>query len=262
MTTTLTDTLYKADAATIREAQRRAEDRGDYPALALAQDALAHHLWRRGELREARRVLNAGIALLAVEFIRERLMLSNTLILIELASGRFERVCELAPRAIADAELLDDKYLRGQAHGHFGNALAQIGETDRAFYHLAAAHFYFGGDPKQQAATDNNTAYLLIQSGRPEDALFYLDRARIHYEEAENFSALGQVCETRARAFVAMKQFRAAKDVINESLDLIPTHERLNRAESVRTKGLICSELGETEEAGRCYLEAIELLAL
>lgn len=257
-----TETLYSADYATIYAAGQRASRAGDFAALAVAQDALAHHHWRRHDLRAARGILNAAIDSTPVEYIRERLMLLNTLLLIELASRRYARALEVAPRAIADAELLDDSYLRGQAHGFMAVALAKTGEADRAFDHYTAAHHFFEGNLKHQAVTDNNIANLLIESGRHEDSHFYLDRAELGFRELARPSELGQVWETRARAFIAANDLGSAMSAIEESLELIPEEHKAIRAESYRTKGRIHELRGDKPEAEWCYLEAMRLVSV
>jgi tetratricopeptide (TPR) repeat protein len=255
-------TTTAATEADLRRDVRAAEASGDPVRLADAQGLLADCYWRQGRTDDARAVLRAALVLLPVEGIEPRVKLTNKLLMVERMAGRCHTVTERSPAAIADAELLGKPIYRAQAHANYADALSVLGDTDRAFDHYTAAHFYFGeaGDVRRQAATDNNLALLLVTAGRPVDALTYIDRAQLHYEETENYSALGQLYETRAQAYIGTGELDAALDAINLSVKLIPEHERGSRAESLRTKGKVHDLRGEVEEAQRCYMEAISLL--
>jgi tetratricopeptide (TPR) repeat protein len=256
-----TDSLYSADYETIYAEGQRASRANDFAALAVAQDALAHYHWRRHDLRHARSVLNAAVDSLPVEYIRERLMLSNTLISVEHLSGRYQRVCDLSPRAINDAATIGDEYLRAQAYSNYAHALAELGEIDPAFDNYTSAHICFEGHPKQQARTDINTAKLLVKADEAARAFYYLDRAESFFRVEPHKSDLGQLYETRASAFLAENKLDEAMSAIDESLDLIPEDHRQIRAESYNTKGRIHELRGEELDARFCYTEAIRLLA-
>ena len=249
-------------AEVLRALIHSAESAGDYPRLALAWDALAHYHWRAGEYRLARAVLTGGLALLPVEFIRERLMLTNTLLMVELFAGRYEFVITRSPAAVADAELLGDAYLRAQAHRNFADALKKAGETDRAIEQFTAAGIYFeeAGHARHFAANDNNLAELYATARDFGQAHYYLDRAERTLRELGDTSAVGQTCETRARALFLSEELDAALDVILLSLALLPETERGARAESFKTKGDIHTARGEYDEARRAYLEGMRLL--
>ncbi|MDQ3918120.1 MAG: hypothetical protein M3348_06545, partial [Acidobacteriota bacterium] len=218
--TATTNPLYSADYETIRAEGRRAARAGDLRALAVAQDALAHYHWYRGDLDSARNVLKPALDMLPVELIDERLMLANTLISIEYLSGKYRRVCDLSPRAIEDAATVGNDYLRAQAHSNYAHALAELGEIDPAFDNYTSAHVCFEGHPLQQARTDANIANLLVKANEAARAFFYLDRAESILRDESNESDLGQLLETRARAFAAGKDYDAAMTAIDESLEL------------------------------------------
>ena len=248
-----------------------AETANDWTRLAEAWDALAHYHWRRGEYKTARTVLNGGLKMLrrfAAEYRRERVMLTNTLLMVELFAKNYDLVIDQSPAAIADCEQLQDgDYFRAQAHRNYADALKHTSDVsrdrvDRAIEQFTAASYYFqqAGHLRHFAANDNNLAELYTMIGEFALAHQFLDRAEKTLKDLGDNSAIGQTCETRARLLLANNELDGALDVILLSVELIPPTERKVLAESYKTKGDIHARRGEHSHARAAYLEAHRLL--
>lgn len=230
--------------------------------LAIAQDALAFAYWHKGENDNARIILEAGLAILNQDHINERVLLTNTLVQIQLAAQQPESACQLSQEIALLAEQADDPCIKARFHNNFAMALEHLGEFDRAFTEYTAASIYFeeGKHHRHQAYVWNNLGSISIKTGELGQAHNYLDSAESFFKSTQDLSALGQVTETRAQAFLAQGNHALALQSINQSLSYLTGEEKGLQAESYRTKGRILARMGRLKESAESYQQAIDLL--
>ena len=202
-----------------------------------------------------------SVALAEVESVRDKLVLSNTLAMVLTFAGRALESYALCLEIHPFIEAHKDDYLRGQFYSAYAHTLAELRQLDDAAIAYAGASHYFEliGHERHIAATQNNWADLLVRMNKPAEAHEHLDSAFRFYQSIQDYSALGQVSETRARAFLAQGNTISALHSINQSIDFLSGDEKGLQAESYRTKGRILARLRQLKESAHAYNRAIDL---
>lgn len=155
-----------------------------------------------------------------------------------LLTGRYYHELGTTLQAIALAENRQD-YLDTSSH-HF----------QRAFYEFAAI-----GHHRYAAVVENNHGFLLLNSGRFEEAAVRLVHARKLFEEFGDVVRMSQVDDTLARLYIATNQLDSSDLASQRAVTCLEANdEEALLAEALITRGLLCCRLKRFTEA-RAILE-------
>jgi tetratricopeptide (TPR) repeat protein len=149
----------------------------------------------------------------------------------EIWTSRYRDALDVLEKAREFFEASSDA-LKGKWHSQMAIILMQLAATekrvdyaDRAIIEYTAAIFHLeqAGHERYCGSNLNNLAFLFYKLGRYSEAHERLDRAQEIFERHKDTGSLAQVNETRARAFVAERNYHEANRLI---ADVIQTFEK------------------------------------
>lgn len=132
---------------------------------------------------------------------------------------------------------------------------------ERALKHYMKAVYQFEaiGNYQSVAITENNCGYLLITLKHLEKAEAHLTRAGKLYELTDKIVP-GQFEDTRARFYIAAKQFDLAEEAIAKSIDTLEqSGDEAWLAESLTTQGVLLCRMGRDRQAKRVLQRACQI---
>ncbi len=186
----------------------------------------------------------------------------------EIWTGRYRDALDVLEKAREFFEASSDA-LKGRWHGQKGLVLQRLALTerrtdyaDRAIIEFTAAIFHYeqAGHERYCANNLNNLTMLLYQIGRYSDAHERLDRAQEIFERHKDTGSLAQVNETRARVFVAERNYIEANRLI---ADVIQTFEKGGEfgrlTDALTIQGVARARLGLHESSLQIFRHAISV---
>lgn len=160
------------------------------------ESALVFALHSEGRLDEARRLSDE---LLPGTEGDERTALLITRAVIERSAGNYGLALMLLESCEAE-----NPALKGALHNGLAISCRNLGQLDRALIEYVGAAEYFAqvGNEFYAARVENNIANVLIDLGRPDEALSFIERAEKVLTAPES---LAELFDTKARAYKAVR---------------------------------------------------------
>jgi tetratricopeptide (TPR) repeat protein len=227
--------------------------------VAEAQIDLAICYWREGAHDEARVTLRQVLGELGNRESEQRLRALLNMAVVEGTATHFREVLRIDTEAAPLFERSDNHLLRGKFHNGFAIALRNLGLAegrkeyiDRAFIEFTAAgyHLELAGNHRLLASLENNLGYLFLTSGKVIEAHQHLNRARALFVRLGEKGIVGQVDDTRARAFLAEGQNQKAEAVGRSAVRALENgDERALLAEALTTHATALARLGRYQHA-------------
>lgn len=251
----------------ISESAAAFESLGKSERAAAARSSLALCYWREGAYDEARVLLTNALEELTETAERAKAILRLTTV--EFSAGRYSEALVLLKE---HAHIFDERVshiLRGSFHNHLALVLKQLAVVedrpdylDRAIIEFTAAihHQELAGHERFRATNENNLANLLRKIGLYKQAHEHLDHAgRILYR-LKDAGLLAEVDETRARVFIAEKNYREANRVIARAVQTLEQGSAAAvLAEALTTQGVVRARLGDYEGSANILRRAMKV---
>jgi len=181
---------------------------------------------------------------------------------VEISSGRYTDALALLNTA-ADLLLeVSDDWLHGCYHFQRALVYRNLENVDEALVEYSAASMYLAnaGHTRYLARVENNIGFIYLQLGRPTEALSHLDQARTIFVTLKDSGSVAQVNETRARVFLALKQFADAESAIFAAIATFEKGEDSSLlAEALTTEGSIFSGSGKYDRARDAFNRASDV---
>jgi tetratricopeptide (TPR) repeat protein len=237
----------------ISESIRAFEALNDQEKIAEAQSDLALCYWREGAMDEARVWFREAISKTANPANRLLIVVRSTTV--ECATNRYDDALALLDLAAPLLDEVEDELARGCYHMHRAVILRRLGGSenlDRALIDSAAAsvHFERAHHRRYFARCESNTANILRELGRYEDALQHLDRARHTFIELGDVGTAAQINDTRARVFIAQQRYVEAEKIAFSAVSALELgDEQSHLAEALETQAVALARLGRFQSA-------------
>lgn len=245
---------------------------GDPARVAEARIELAYCYWREGAFDEARVILKEVLLRLSENDTEHRTLAILRLAIVEASSKRHND----ALRLLTEASPLFEKDTRHAVKGKFHNELANVlnelsvaerrrDYADRALVEYAAAGFHFeqAKHIRNQAAVENNLAYLFASLKKFDEAHTHLDRARRLFVRLKDSVHSSQVDETRARALIAQERYGEAEKLARLATRVLSKGGELALlSEALTTHGVALARLGRAAPARAAFVRSIEVAQL
>jgi len=252
----------------LTEALHRFKSQGRGVKVSEAQYELGLCYKRTGAYDEARVVLYEAFKGLEDKDAELRAKVLIRTVSVEIWTGKYYQAKQLLEEAWPFFESANDA-LKGRWHGQIAlvldklaNAERNIDYLDRAVIEYTAAiyHYEQAKHERYAAINLNNTAMLLYEFGRHDDAHEYLDRAVGVLTRLEDEGLLAQVKETRARILIAEGRYREASRVIAEAVKTFEQGgEAALLADALTLQGVVWSRLRSHERSIHTLRHAINL---
>ncbi len=210
----------------LTEALRRFKSQGRRVKVSEAQYELGLCYRRAGAYDEARIVLDDALKGLEDKDSDLKAKVLIRSVSVEIWTGRYYRAKQILEEAKPIFDGANDA-LKGRWHGQIALVLDKLANAERNTDYLdraiieytAAIYHYEQAKHERYAAINlNNTAMLLYEFGRYDDAHEYLDRAVSVLTRLKDDGLLAQVKETRARVLIAEARYQEANRVIAEAV--------------------------------------------
>jgi tetratricopeptide (TPR) repeat protein len=237
----------------ISESIRAFEELEDQEKIAEAQSDLALCYWREGAMDEARVWFREAIS--RTKNPANRLLIIVRSTTVECASNRFDDALALLDLAAPLLDEVEDDLARGCYHMHRAVVLRRLGGSenlDRALIESAAAsvHFEKANHQRYFARCECNTANILRQLGRYEDALEHLERGRRTFVELGDVGTAAQVNDTKARVFIAQQSYVEAEKIAFSAVSALEVgDEQSHLAEALETQAVALARMGRFQSA-------------
>lgn len=220
---------------------------------------LANCYWRQGAYDEARVTLQQVLDLPFDQSGEQRLRALVNSAVIEKLSLRYHEALRIHTEAAPLFRESTNHAFRGKFHNEFATVLKNLGLAeqredyiDRALVEYAAASFHFeqAGHKRFLGVVENNLGFLYVRLGKFDDAHTHLNRARAAAVSLKDRGLAAQFDDTRARAFLAQKQYAEAERISLASVRALREgdHQSL-LAEALTTHGTALARLGRTKDA-------------
>jgi CheY-like chemotaxis protein len=248
------------------------ESLNEVKKVAEAQTEIAVCYRRENMLDNARVVLSQALARLDDEDgDLKRLALLRSAVIEKLAK-QFEDALNIFMSAAPLFETTTNHTLKGRFHNEFAIVLENLGAIqnsveylDRALIEYTASSFHFdqAGHSRYQACVENNLAMLYLKVKRVADAHEHLDRAQALFTRLNDNIHLGQVEETRARAWLAEDAFAKAEKSARAAVTMLASGDEPSLlTDALITHGITLSHLNENDEAKAAFERAIQVSEL
>lgn len=245
------------------------ESLNDVKKVAEAQTEIAVCYRRENMLDNARVVLSQALSRLDDEDgDLKRLALLRSAVIEKLAK-QFEDALNIFMSAAPLFETTVNHTLKGRFHNEFAIVLENLGAIqnsveylDRALIEYTASSFHFdqAGHSRYQACVENNLAMLYLKVNRVADAHEHLDRAQALFTRLNDNIHLGQVEETRARAWLVEGAFAKAEKSARAAVTLLTSGDEPSLlTDALITHGVTLSRLYENDEAKTAFQRAIQI---
>ncbi len=229
---------------------------------------LAICYWRLGNFAEARTILEHVRDNVATESeLRVRALVNAALI--ERAAQCYRDALKILLEAAPLFKDSTNHLLRGSFHNSYGAVLKNLGEIegrsdyiDRSFIEYAAASFHFeqAGHLSHMARIENNLGLLFLTVGKTTEAHRHLNRARALFVKQKDKGSIGQVDETRARAFLAEARNTQAEASARTAITFLRQGgEAASLSEALTTHGVALARLGRYQRSLAAFKSAIEI---
>jgi tetratricopeptide (TPR) repeat protein len=240
----------------------------DVNKVSEAQTEIACCYWREGGYDEARIILKDVLSQPTTE---NELKAKATLrsAIVEWCSGRYTDALYILTEAAPLFEEIHNHTIKGSYHDALAGVLVNVGAserredyTDRAFVEYSAAAYYFEQARHRHylANVKNNLGFLYFEVGKYKEAHEHLDHARRLLVSLKDSGIVAQVDETRARVFIAQKQYRHAEDVARAAVRTLEKGGRQSLlAEALTTHGVALARLAFHERARFTLFRAVEI---
>ncbi|MDQ3803750.1 MAG: response regulator [Acidobacteriota bacterium] len=236
----------------LTEALRKFKSQGRRVKVSEAQYELGLCYWRAGAYDEARVILNEAFNALEDRDTELKAKIIIRLASVEIWTGKYHNALDVLKEAEPFFEKCNDA-IKGRWHGQMAIVLGKLasaeGDTaylDRAIIEYTAAiyHYERAKHERYAAINLNNTAMLLYEFGRYDDAHGYLDRAVRVLTRLKDDGLLAQVKETRARVLAAERRYREANSVMAEAIKTFEKGgEAALLADALTIQGVVWSRL-------------------
>ena len=233
--------------------------------IAECENYLALAYARTGEFTEAFDWLNESLSRNLPENHPTRINSYVIETLIDMDSGKYERILRRAGELAATFENHATDLHNGCFHNHLAIAHKNLGNNDEALKYLKLARDFFqrANHEIYYGATENNLAQLCHKLGHFEEAHLFAQKARKIFEQIGDKMREGYSLETRAQIFAAEGKFEKALKFVNEAIELLEGGESYrNLVESYRTKIKILLGLNRLTEALTVMTAAHNIAAL
>lgn len=211
---------------------------------------------RQGSLTEGRDVLEDALQRTIGTSIRIQIMVD--LAMLEFTAGQTQRALTLY-RSIAT--LIESESDAVQASFHNGLSLVwkKLERYDEGLIAAEACCYYLErcGNERYQIASKINLANLLIKLNRITDANSHLDQAEELAKRRRDKYHLAQTKDSRADAFIAQKDYAAAKRSSKEAVHILAQSDEYGLLIDCLVKyGHILGRLKQRTEAVLAYMQA------
>ncbi|HEY6046084.1 MAG TPA: tetratricopeptide repeat protein [Pyrinomonadaceae bacterium] len=268
----------------ITEAMRSFEALGYSEKVAEAQTDLAVCYWREGAMDEARVWFQSALSLSTDPTNQLRTLVNSTTV--EVSTNHLNDAMALLNRAATLLDRIADPASLGRFYMQRGIVFTRLGgieNLDRALMDLTAArvHFEAANHRRYFARAQNNIGGTLLDLGRYDEALQSLEDARRTFVDLGDVGTTAQVNETRARVYLAKKDYVNAEKIAlasaavlergGEQSLLVETLQTLGMAQArqkrhqpalttLQRAAELADTAGDPESSGRAYLAMLEEL--
>ena len=233
-----------------------------------AQIELALCYWRTGEYNEASDLLKHALSQLSTDSeLKAKAVLRSAIV--DEHAGRLAEALRLLTDNEPLFETINSDMLKGCYHQTIGDVLNELWASerrgknlDRALVEYAAAsyHFELADHRRYRASVENNLGLLYFEINYFKEAHEHLDRARRIFTRLKDKSAVAQVDETRARAFLQEgRNSDAEKAALSSVRTLEQSDLQAPLAESLTTYGKALARLENYGMALSAFRRAIDL---
>jgi CheY-like chemotaxis protein/predicted negative regulator of RcsB-dependent stress response len=252
----------------LTEAHRKFKSQGQRIKVSETQYELGLCYWRAGAYDEARVILSEAFKALEDKDAELKAKIIIRRASVEIWTGKYHNALDVLKEAEQFFEKCNDA-IKGRWHGQMAIVLGKLASAERNTAYLdraiieytAAIYHYEQAKHERYAAINlNNTAMLLYEFGRYEDAHEHLDRAVSVLTRLKDDGLLAQVKETRARVLIAERRYQEANLVIAEA---IKTFEKGDEwallADALTLQGVVLSRLRFYDRSIHVLRRAINL---
>ena len=251
----------------ISEAGRIFEEADLPERVAEARVDLAICYWREGAFDEARVSLDDALLQLGDIQSEQRLRALLNRAIVEKVSKQYADSLKTHREAARLFEASDNNTLKGKFHNEYATVLKNVGLAgnredyiDQALLEYSAASFHAeqAGNKRFLALVENNVGYLFLQLDRFREAEEHLDLARSLFTSLKDKGMVAQVDDSRARVFIAQRQFTKAESLAQSSVRTLEEGDELSLlAEALTTHGTAIARLGNFSKARATLEKAI-----
>jgi len=263
----------------IKDAQQKARDlisesltifqsQRDKKKIAEAQTELALSYWRTGEYDTASDLLKLALAHLTNEIELKARAIQRLAMVEQYARHPHEAVRFLTENSVL-FEKISNQTLIGCYHQTLGDALENLWELedtgdylDRALVEYAAASYHFeqADHKRYRANVENNLGFLYLKINFFKEAHEHLGSARRIFTSLKDRSAVAQVDETRACAFLKQGRNAEAEKAADSSVRALEKSDmQAELAESLTTHGRVLARLENYGMALTAFRRAVGL---
>ncbi|MDQ6654036.1 MAG: tetratricopeptide repeat protein, partial [Acidobacteriota bacterium] len=231
----------------ISEAGRIFEEADLAERVAEARVDLAICYWREGAFDEARVSLDDALMQLGDLQSEQRLRALLNRAIVEKVSRQYENSLKTHREAAPLFEASGNDTLKGKFHNEYATVLKNVGLAgnredfiDQALLEYSAASFHAeqAGNKRFVALVENNVGYLFLQLDRLREAREHLDLARSLFVSLNDKGMVAQVDDSRARVFIAQRQFTKAESLARSSVRALEEGDELSLlSEALTTHG-------------------------
>lgn len=231
--------------------------------VAEAQTDLALCYWRSGALDEGRILFKE--ALNRAELPATKLRALTSASTVEISSGRYLQAQSLLNLAAALLPEVSDEMIHGPYHLQRALVYRNLDgaeNMDHALVEYSAASMSFAnaGAQRYLARVENNIGFILLHLKRFNEALEHLEKARSIFVSLKDVGRVAQVNETRARVFIAKKQFAAAERAAFAAITTLEQgDEHSLLAEALTTQAVAFARSAKNSDALKAFERAVEV---
>jgi tetratricopeptide (TPR) repeat protein len=244
------------------------ESVNDSKKILEARSELAYCYWREGAYDEARVMLRDVISRLSIDSeLKAKAVLRSAIV--ERGASQYGKALGILTSNAPLFEKIKNHTIKGGYHNALAMVFRNLGTIekredyiDRAFVEYTAASFHFEEAHHKcySANVENNLGFLHFKAGRFKEAHRHLDRARYLLATLKDKGTIAQVDETRARIFLAQRNYAEAEKVARSAVRTFEKGDRQSLlAEALTTQGIALAHLDYSEQARTNFLRAIEL---
>ena len=186
----------------------------------------------------------------------------NSLTIVDLQQGRYERAGDQLERALALYREVSDQAGEARALGNLGNVRYQQGRYQEAIgYQQQSLRLRRDRhDQAGEANTLNNLGLIYLRQGRYADAAGHLEKALALYLETGDRDGEAYALSNLGRVNAMQASYQQAADRLGQALALFrETGDPVGEASSLTSLGGLCRLQGRYPQAGDYHREAVAL---
>jgi tetratricopeptide (TPR) repeat protein len=252
----------------LAEAARVFQYLGTYQKASEAQCELGACYWRLGEHDDARVIMREALKPLAETDVELKGKIHIRRTLVEISERRYHEALNIL-REAEPVFLSANDALKGRWHGQKAVVLDLLANAERKSalfdsavieYTAAIYHFEQAKHERYCATNLNNLAMLFYEFGRYRDAHEHLDRAGKTLRRLNDAWLLAQVDETRARVFIAEKNYSEANRVITRAIKTLEQGgASALLAAALTLQGIVWARIGAFERSVKMLRHAADV---